>query len=119
LKRFSLKKHSILSKQADFSLVRQQGQKLVGKWLIAHFYKATDCARKVAFVVSKACGNSPERHKLKRRMREIYRHFQHQLPENMQSIWVARNSAGRALFTDLEQEMKSLCHKAGFPIEGK
>ncbi|MEM9400349.1 MAG: ribonuclease P protein component [Verrucomicrobiota bacterium] len=117
--RYGLRRSIILRKRQDFDLVRRSGKRINSHFLGCNYFLKTDFSvdkygkRSVAFIIPKACGNAVKRNKIRRRMREIYRHLQHDLPESLWSVWIARRASADATFVDLRNEMILIYKKAG------
>jgi ribonuclease P protein component len=109
----SLPRVRILRHRNDFDTVRQQGKRVASRHLALNFLRLADTSRRAGFIVPKACGNAVQRNKIKRRLREIYRHYQHQLAGDLQSVWIARRGSAEVAQADLKQEMLALYAKAG------
>jgi ribonuclease P protein component len=73
--------HRMRSSQ-DFLLVRRYGDKVVLPGLIMHIYTGTysDGLCRVGLTVGKDCGNSVQRHRISRRIREAMRPVVEHLP---------------------------------------
>ncbi len=63
-------------------------------------------------VVSKNIGSATVRNRVKRQVREAYRHLQNKLPHGLKSIWVAKRFASQGTFQELQSEMVKLYTKA-------
>lgn len=113
LPRLKLPRCNILRRSEDFRIVRAEGEKKVGRYLVLNYLSRESFKRSSAFIVPKACGNAVMRNRIKRRLREIYRHLQPFLPLTLHSIWIARVKSKEATFQELEIEVKRLYEKAG------
>jgi ribonuclease P protein component len=67
----------------------------------------------MAVVVPKACGNAVMRNRIKRWVRETWRHLQADLLPGLDSVWIARPSAARAGYAAIQKEMIRLYQRAG------
>jgi ribonuclease P protein component len=67
----------------------------------------------MAVVVPKACGNAVMRNRIKRWVRETWRHLQADLPSGLDSVWIARPPAARAGYAAIQKEMLRLYQRAG------
>ncbi|NBS50580.1 MAG: ribonuclease P protein component, partial [Verrucomicrobia bacterium] len=59
----------------------------------------------MAIVVPKACGIAVVRNRIKRWVRESWRHLQSEVSRGSDSVWIARPSAGKAGIEILRKEM--------------
>jgi ribonuclease P protein component len=110
---FSLPRARILRHRNDFDAVRREGKRVASRHLALNFLCLAGVERRAGFIVPKVCGNAAQRNKIKRRLREIYRKYQHELMADLQSVWIARKGAADTAFTDLKNEMLALYQKAG------
>ena len=67
----------------------------------------------MAAIVTKACGPAVTRNRIKRWIREAWRHLQSDLPPGLDSVWISRPKAVTAGFENLQEEMTRLYRKAG------
>jgi ribonuclease P protein component len=62
---------------------------------------------RIAFIVSKKIGPSYFRHRIKRLAREAFRLHQHELPEGIDLLWVARQNISDRWNT-MQEEFQSM-----------
>jgi ribonuclease P protein component len=67
----------------------------------------------MAAIVSKACGPAVTRNRIKRWIREAWRHLQADLVPGIDSVWISRPKAAQAGAEVLQEEMTVLYRKAG------
>ena len=67
----------------------------------------------MAAIVSKACGPAVTRNRIKRWIREAWRHLQADLTPGLDSVWISRPKAAHAGLEILQAEMARLYRKAG------
>lgn len=65
-----------------------------------------------AFVIPKAVGNSVTRNRVRRRLREIYRHLLPEMATTSATVWIASRQAATATFADLAHDLLHLARKA-------
>lgn len=85
---FKLPRKEIIKKSPDFQRVLQQGVRWEGK-IIKCFYIKAD-TRKVGFIVPKRLGNAVYRNRIKRLMREVYRHHKYDVEKHWVLIMAKR-----------------------------
>ncbi|MBN2104386.1 ribonuclease P protein component [bacterium] len=76
---FRLPKKEILKKSHDFQCVLKRGKRWEGKIIKCFYFKADE--RKVGFVVPRRLGKAVIRNRIKRLMREAYRHHKYAVGE--------------------------------------
>lgn len=86
---------------------------MAGTGLVLNFLVSASSPRRVAFIIPKGVGPAVERNRIRRHMREIYRHHQSQLQEGLTSVWIVRRGARAASQRWLSDEMLKLYRKAG------
>jgi ribonuclease P protein component len=91
-----LLKSARLRKRREFLLVQNQGVKISAACLLAlALPNGTDQAR-LGLTVSSKVGNSVTRNRIRRRLREAYRHRRALLPKGIDVVLIARQSAAQA-----------------------
>ncbi len=73
----------------------------------------------MAAVVSKACGPAVTRNRIKRWIREAWRHLQADLKPGLDSVWISRPKAALAGAEALREEMTVLYRRAGLWGSGR
>lgn len=101
---------SRLKRQADFAAVFKRGKVAADDVLVVHAMRGEPRRAKLGLSISKKVGNSPQRNRWKRLIREAFRLNQHQLP---QSLWiVVRPRRGAvAEFHAIEKSLLKLSQK--------
>ena len=97
----------------DFARTRQAGERLVNGCLIANWRRLpAGGISRLGLVVSKKVGGAVVRNRARRLLREAYRLHQHDLPQPVDLVLVARASiAGRA-FADVERDFLSALRRS-------
>ncbi len=103
----------ILRRRPEFLAIRREGGTESGIQLKLNWRKKSGHERRMAIVVPKACGNAVVRNRIKRWVREGWRNLQAELVAGLDSVWIARPSAGKAGGEKLAKEMLRLYEKAG------
>ena len=105
-------KKEVLRRKDDFTAIYRRGRS-IGEKYIVFFYRKNDLSyNRTAFLASKKVGNSVERNRARRLMKENYRVFKGEIREGYDLIFIARNTInGRKAF-DVGRSMKRALQKA-------
>ena len=110
----ALRSDQRLVRTRDFAAVREGGKSWTGRCLILAIRPRPDCQRAHAgFTTTKRIGNAVVRNKVRRRLRVIVRRFFPGLTVSHDIVTIAKFSAVRADFRELEQEWEKLARRAG------
>lgn len=105
-------KKDILRRKDDFTSIYKRG-KSIGERYIVLFYKKNHLSyNRTAFLASKKVGNSVQRNRARRLMRESYRNLNGQLKDGYDMIFIARNSINEKKQRDVDISMKNAVKKA-------
>ena len=91
-----------LKKRSDFLRVSKQGSRLVGKYICIDYRKAGRL--RFGITASTKFGNSPERSRFKRLVREAFRTSRLQLPQGFEFNVIPRQKAKEAKMGDIRDE---------------
>lgn len=98
-------KKDILRRKDDFSAVYKKGRS-VGERYIVLFYKKNGLPyNRIAFLASKKVGNSVERNRARRLIRENYRFLKNDIRTGYDIIFIARNTINGRKFSDVKKSM--------------
>jgi ribonuclease P protein component len=111
-----------LTRSSDFDRMKKEGRSQRGASLILSVLRAQDpvpsASRtdrhpfRAGFVTSKRVGSAVVRNRVRRRLREIVRKHQPNLPGNFWIVTIARPKAARATYRELEDEWLRLAKRA-------
>jgi ribonuclease P protein component len=112
-KRFSFSKTRRLTEAWQFEQVRKEGRVQRGALLMLAAQTGAEVdGLRAAFVTSRRIGAATVRNRVRRRLREIVRTHQHELVDVAWVVTVARPSAARARYDELEDEWLRLAKRA-------
>lgn len=98
-------KKDILRRKDDFTSLYKRG-KSVGQKYIVLFYKKNHLSyNRIAFLASKKVGNSVERNRARRLMKENYRFLKNNLKHGYDLIFIARNTINGKKADDVKKSM--------------
>jgi ribonuclease P protein component len=101
-----LRKSDRLKKRFEFQNVMKQGDRLIGRFLCVDRKKGSRL--RFGISASKRYGNSPERNRFKRLIREAFRTSRHALPQDIELNFVPRAQAKTAKIADIQKELLKL-----------
>ena len=105
------KKNRIKSK-AGFQLVYTTGRSVVDSLSVLYVLPLDAEGPKIGFAVGKKIGNAVVRNRVKRMMREVFRHHKSELLTNIQLIWVARKKLAAADLKTYDRVFMRLAKRA-------
>jgi len=106
-------KNNVLRKKSDFDSIYNRG-KSVGDRYIVLFYRKNDLPyNRTGFLASKKVGNSVQRNRARRLMKESYRHLQCRLPIGYDFIIIARNTISGKKCMEVERSLMSAFKRTG------
>ncbi|MDR2609903.1 MAG: ribonuclease P protein component [Clostridiales Family XIII bacterium] len=108
-------KKEILRNKRDFDRLFKKGKSAGGKYLVLFFVRNGFEYNRRAFLASKKVGNSVQRNRARRLIRESFRVVEGGLKPGFDILFIARNTMTetRAKQKDIEKNMKQLLTKSG------
>ena len=100
-----------LKKNEDFRRVYQKKRSMANKLLIIYILENKHEYNRVGFTVSKKVGKSVIRNRVKRLLRESYRLNEEKILQGYDIIFIARNTASKASYWEIENAMMHLFRK--------
>ena len=107
---FSWGKGDRLLRRSEFSHVQRRGRRVHGRYFLMISVRNQSDSSRFGITVSRRVGNSVERNRLKRRVREILRHRKC-IYVGADIVFIAKSGAPDALFADLSSEIEILLLK--------
>ena len=98
-------KKEVLRKKDDFNAIYKAGKSVPDRYIVL-FYRKNDLPyNRTAFLASKKVGNSVQRNRAKRLMKESYRLNLDQFRSGYDLIFIARNTINGKKMKDVEKSM--------------
>jgi len=114
---FEFRKSNRLLKKAEFDEVLEQGTKIVRpSMVLVGIQTVGDEDAKLGFIVSKKVGNAVERNRLKRVIREKFRHLKHQYP-GLRVVLIGRAKANSVENATLADELEAALSRLSKKIQ--
>jgi ribonuclease P protein component len=117
--RFRTEQH--LRRQADIKSVREMGRRVDCRAFTIWWKKRTattldkdgtgTLSRVCVIASSKAVGPAVQRNRAKRRLREVFRLQQHQVPPGCDLLLIARSAATTCVLRELEKKFTDACRQ--------
>ena len=102
-----------LTQSAEFEQVKKNGRVYRGQLVVLSIVSANDATPfRAGFITSRALGRAVVRNRVRRRLREIVRKHQRDLINGIWMVTIARASAARASYQQLEVEWLRLAKRA-------
>ena len=95
-----------LRKQRDFSRVYNKGKSRGSRFVVVLYRKNKLDFTRTAFVSSKKVGNSVERNRARRLMKEAYRSLKDRVVQGYDIVFVARNTINESKEKEVEKVME-------------
>jgi ribonuclease P protein component len=114
-----LPKPARLGRAGEFDRVKREGTTYPGRYFILAVLRRPpeqDAAR-VGLITSRRVGESVVRHRVRRRLRELFRLARPVLQHGLWLVLIARAAASRASFEALQGEWNALGRRAGIFVE--
>ena len=92
-----------------FQRVYQRGARAAGEFMTVVVLRQREGeGARLGVSVSKDHGGAPRRNKIKRLLREAFRHERHALPKNLDVVLIPRQRPGKLKLADLRRELVEL-----------
>ena len=106
-----------LRKQKDFNKVYKKGDSKGSRYVVVLYRKNNLGYTRTAFVSSKKVGNSVERNRSRRLMRESFYSIRDNIKEGYDIIFVARNSINGRSLNDINRSLYGTLKACGLFVD--
>jgi ribonuclease P protein component len=100
-----------ICKNFEFLRIYKKGQFFVGKFIILYVLKNNRHCIRLGITVSKKIGKSVKRNRIRRLLKENYRHYEDFVKDGHDLVFVARSYEVPPGFNEIRKEMKFLFRK--------
>jgi ribonuclease P protein component len=109
----SFPKAERIRKRPEFLRIQGEGRKVVTKHLLAFGLFVDDGPPRLGITASRKVGCAVERNRVKRLLREAFRHRKHELPRGLRLVLIAKPHAVRATLAELSDELAEVRRRIG------
>lgn len=110
---FSFRKENKIKSKNAFQIVYKTGRSVVDSMSVMYVLPNEEKNIKIGFAVGKKMGSAVTRNRVKRLMREVFRHRKAELKDSVQIIWVARKKLVEADIYTYDRIFMRLAKRAG------
>jgi ribonuclease P protein component len=103
----------VLRRQKDFDRVYRKGKSVGSRYVVVFTLKNHLPYPRIAFLASKKVGNSVQRNRARRLMKESMRLTEIQLPEGYDYIFIARNTINDAKCPQVRRSLEDALKRTG------
>lgn len=114
-----LPKAARLGQTGEFERVKREGVSYAGRYFVLGVLRGLPEGERprIGLITSRRVGDSVTRHRVRRRLRELFRLARPLIKGGLWLVLIARAAATRATFAALEAELRTLGGKAGIFLE--
>jgi ribonuclease P protein component len=106
-------KNNVLRKNSDFSDIYKKGKSVGDRYIVLFYRKNGLSYNRTGFLASKKVGNSVERNRARRLMKESYRSLAEKIATGYDLIIIARNTISGKKCADVEKSLYSAFKRTG------
>ena len=107
-----MKRPDILRNQQDFNRLYNKGKSSGSKYVVLLSIKNGLTYNRKAFLASKKVGNSVNRHRAVRLMRESFRQLEGQFPIGYDLLFIARNTINDTKCADVKKSIEAAAKRS-------
>lgn len=104
-------KKNVLRKKADFDRLYKKGISAADRYVVIFALENGEEFSRTGFLASKKVGNSVERNRARRLMKESARHMKEDLPGGMDIVFIARNTIAGRKQDEVEKSIRAAWKK--------
>lgn len=109
----SMLKKNVLRRQKDFDSIYKRGKSTGDKYVVVFFKRNNLSYSRLAYLASKKVGNSVQRNRARRLMKESMRLSDMELPAGYDFVIIARKTIGIAKCQDVQRSLESAFRRTG------
>ena len=110
---YSFPRSERLLRRREYLQIYDEGRKTVGRQFIFYLVRSESQERKIGIAVSRRVGNAVVRNRVKRTIREVYRHHRPLLDNCMRMVIVARPAAAELSYAQSYEAIAKLFRREG------
>ena len=106
-----MKKTVPLKKNYEFLRIYKKGRFYAGRFIVLYAMKNSYHTNRLGITANRKVGKSVRRNRIKRIIRESYRFYEDFIKDDLDIVFVARNSEKLPEYSDVSKEMRFLLRK--------
>ncbi|MCF0144759.1 MAG: ribonuclease P protein component [Firmicutes bacterium] len=104
-------KKEVLRKKGDFSSIYNRGKSVPERYVVLFYRKNNLSYNRTAFLASKKVGNSVQRNRAKRLMKESFRLSDYEVSSGYDIVFIARNTINGKKLDDVSRSLNNALRK--------